>query len=78
MEIKANKLKTDLKTNNQETNGRKKIYVRKEDFTDFCVLMQGRKKTVVFSVGVKKRARLASSKNTITRFVKNFTKTFVM
>ena len=39
MEIKANKLKTDLKTNNQETNGTKKIYVRKEDFTDFCRYM---------------------------------------
>lgn len=39
MEIKANKLKTDLKTNNQETNERKKIYVRKEDFTDFCRYM---------------------------------------
>ena len=39
MEIKANKLKTDLKTNNQETNVRKKIYVRKEDFTDFCRYM---------------------------------------
>ena len=46
MEIKANKLKTDLKTNNQATDGRKKIYVRKEDFTDFCRYMcpQAKKK----------------------------------
>ena len=39
MEIKANKLKTDLKTNNQATDGIKKIYVRREDFTDFCRCM---------------------------------------
>lgn len=39
MEIKANKLKTDLKTNNQATDERKKIYVRREDFTDFCRYM---------------------------------------
>ena len=29
MEIKANKLKTDLKTNNQATDGRKKMYIRR-------------------------------------------------
>ena len=39
MEIKANKLKTDLKTNNQTTDERKKIYVRREDFEDFCRYM---------------------------------------
>ena len=39
MEIKANKLKTDLKINNQATDGSKKIYVRREDFTDFCRYM---------------------------------------
>ena len=36
MEIKANKLIADLTTNNQATDGRKKIYVRREDFKDFC------------------------------------------
>ena len=39
MEIKANKLKTDLKTNNQTTETKKKIYVRREDFIDFCRCM---------------------------------------
>ena len=36
MEIKAKKLITDLKTNNQTTETKKKIYVRREDFIDFC------------------------------------------
>lgn len=39
MKIKATKLITDLKTNNQPTDGRKKIYVRREDFKDFCRCM---------------------------------------
>ena len=47
-------------------------------FVVICVLMQRRKKTEVFSVVVKKYARLVSLKNMITRFVKNFTKTFVI
>ena len=36
MKIKATKLITDLKTNNQTTETKKKIYVRREDFKDFC------------------------------------------
>lgn len=39
MEIKAKKLITDLKTNNQTTETKKKIYVRREDFIDFCRCM---------------------------------------
>ena len=39
MEIKAKKLITDLKTNNQTTETKKKIYVRREDFTYFCHCM---------------------------------------
>lgn len=39
MEIKAKKLITDLKTNNQTTETKKKIYIRREDFIDFCRCM---------------------------------------
>ena len=39
MKIKAIKLITDLKTNNQTTETKKKIYVRREDFIDFCRCM---------------------------------------
>lgn len=39
MEIKAKKLITDLKTNNQTTETKKKIYVRREDFIYFCRCM---------------------------------------
>lgn len=39
MKIKAIKLITDLKTKNQTTEMKKKIYVHREDFTDFCRFM---------------------------------------
>ena len=39
MEIKAKKLITDLKTNNQTIEMKKKIYVHREDFKDFCRCM---------------------------------------
>ena len=39
MKIKAIKLITDLKTNNQTTETKKNIYVCREDFTDFCRFM---------------------------------------
>ena len=39
MEIKAKKMITDLKTNNQITETKKNIYVRREDFIDFCRCM---------------------------------------